>query len=122
MNDHQNSLKNLISRYRRLEEKFLKLINSRRKEREGKIVTVLEEHLFFIALDKLKAQNRLKLRNDLFYRIHDDFEIVDREFERVYINKLSAEEVTVTAEDILKYGSKNIWQDFGWDKKGEDLI
>src|SRR6056297_1079252 len=120
MNDHQNSLKNLISRYRRLEEKFLKLINSRRKEGEGKIVTVLEEHLFFIALDKLQAQDRLKLRDDLFYRIHDDFEIVDKKFERVYINKLSGKEGIVTAEDIIKYGNQNIWQDFGWDKRGKN--
>ena len=102
----------LIILYFQLEDLFLQSINSSRDEGEGRIVPVVEEHLFFIALDKLTDQKRLRLKEKLFYRINDDFEVVDAHQKRIYLDKTTGEKVEITSADIISYGNENIWEDF----------
>jgi len=102
----------LIKLYTAIEEYFLESINSHRKEGEGMIVPVLEEHLFQIALDKLADEEKWELRDEFFYSIHDNFKIVDTAFERIYIHQKTDEKITVGSDEIIKYGNKNIWNDF----------
>jgi len=102
----------LIKLYTAIEEYFLESINSHRKEGEGMIVPVLEEHLFQIALDKLADEEKWELRDELFYSTHDNFKIVDNAFERIYIHQKTGQKVTVGSKELIKYGNKNIWNDF----------
>lgn len=107
----KNLLK-LIIFYLKLEDLFLQSINSSREAGEGRIVPVVEEHLFFIALDKLTDQKLFRFKERLFYRINDDFEIVDAHQKRIYLDKTTGEKVDVTSADIIKYGNEMIWEDF----------
>lgn len=100
--------------YLQLEDLFLQSINSSRDEGEGRTVPVVEEHLFFIALDKLADQQRFRLKERLFYRINDDFEIVDVHQKRIYLDKTTGEKIEVTYADIIRYGNEMIWEDFNF--------
>jgi len=101
-----------IKLYTALENYFLTSINSHRVQGEGMIVPVVEEHLFQIALYKLTDEGKWELRDELFYSIHDNFKIVDTGFERIYIHQKTGQKITVGSDEIIKYGNKNIWDDF----------
>ena len=107
-----NKLFKLIIFYLQLEDLFLQSINSSRAEGECRIVPIVEEHLFFIALDKLADQKRFRLKDKLFYRLNDEFEIIDDHKKRIYLDKISGEKVEVTSADIIRYGNEMIWKDF----------
>jgi hypothetical protein len=105
-------LDELIKLYTALEDYFVDSINSHRREGEGRFVSVVEEHLFQIALDKLADKGKWKLRHELFYSIHDNFEIVDSGYERIYVHRETGEKTAVSPEDVIRYGNKYIWKDF----------
>jgi len=105
-------LDELVKFYTALENYFLDSINSHRAQGEGMIVPVVEEHLFQIALDKLAAEEKWELRDELFYSIHDDFKIIDTVLERIYLHKKTGIETAVGPKEVIKYGNRFIWEDF----------
>ena len=101
-----------IKLYTALENYFLTSINSHRVQGEGMIVPVVEEHLFQIAIDKLADERKWELKDELFYAVHDNFKIIDTDFERIYLHTKTGIETAVGPKEVIKYGNRYIWEDF----------
>jgi hypothetical protein len=102
----------LIIFYLQLEDLFLQSINNSRAEGEGRIV----------ALDKLADQKRFRLKDKLFYRLNDEFEIIDDHKKRIYLDKTSGQKVEVTYADIIRYGNEMIWEDFYFESEDKKEV
>ncbi|WP_143423068.1 hypothetical protein [Halarsenatibacter silvermanii] len=105
----------LQERLKKLEEKFIDYLNEERLEDEAKFVPLIEEHFFYLALEKLRVQNRDELAEKLFTGVNRNFVIQKLGFKRRYIHTESESFVEVGFEEIIRFGNKAMWDDFGLD-------
>lgn len=96
-----------------IERDLVDVANEKREAGEGRIVPEIEEHFFHIALDKLEEQGRYDFSRQLFSEIDTSFREISSGFTREYIHLETAEYVTVSLPDIIKYGNEVIWEDLG---------
>ena len=109
----EDKLQNIIARYRKLESDFIDYLNEKRETAEAKLVPIVEEHYWQIALEKLRDQGRYNLARMLYQKVDDKFQEKRIRYKKVYEHVYTGERVVVTYSDIIKYGNKSVWQDFG---------
>ena len=109
----QDKLQNIIARYRKLERDFIDYLNEKRESDEAQLVPIFEEHYWQIALEKLRDQERYNLARILYQKVDDRFQEKGIGYKKVYEHVDTGERVVVTYSDIIRYGNKAVWQDFG---------
>ena len=113
MGNNENRLENIIAQYERLEREFIDYLNENREPDEAKLVPIIEEHYWLIALEKLKDQDRYSLARKLYQNVDNKFKERQIGLKKVYEHIETGEHVSVTYSDIIKYGNKAVWSDFG---------
>ena len=109
----EDKLQNIITRYEKLERDFIDHLNEKRESDEAQLVPIFEEHYWQIALEKLRDQERYNLARILYQKVDDRFQEKGIGYKKVYEHVDTGERVVVTYSDIIRYGNKAVWQDFG---------
>jgi len=111
---HNNDkLQEIARKYKKLEREFINYLNENRADDEAKLVPIVEEHYWQIALEKLKEQGRYNLARRLYQSVNDEFKEKKIGLKKVYEHIETGKRVSVTYSDIIKYGNKYVWRDFG---------
>ena len=109
----EDKLQNIITRYEKLERDFIDYLNEKRESDEAQLVPIVEEHYWQIALEKLRDQERYNLARILYQKVDDRFQEKGIGYKKVYEHVDTGERVVVTYSDIIRYGNRAVWQDFG---------
>ena len=110
---NEKKLRNIEEKYKKLEREFIDYLNENKEDDEAKLVPIVEEHYWLIALEKLKEQNRNDMARKLYQSVNEKFNDKKIRLKKIYEHKESGEKVSVTYVDIIKYGNKAVWRDFG---------
>jgi len=111
--NREDKLQNIIARYEKLERDFIDYLNEKRESDEAQLVPIVEEHYWQIALEKLRDQERYNLARMLYQSANDEFKEKKIGLKKVYEHIETRKRISVTYSDIIKYGNKYVWRDFG---------